>query len=145
MVSMVAFLRPVSSMSSQPTQRVALPQASTSPPSRLWMRMKASAPLLRPFDGDHLVEADRVLLSERADGDRRKPHRPLARVEHDELVAEAVHLAEGDGAAAHGEQVRKPLEFGSYMADRAVKTPVAKRWHARRPSRSCSTSIDGGV
>jgi hypothetical protein len=38
-------LLPVSSISSQPTQRVALPQASTSPPSRLWMRMKASAPL----------------------------------------------------------------------------------------------------
>ena len=43
---MVACLRPLSSMSSQPTQRVALPQASTSPPSRLWMRMKASAPPL---------------------------------------------------------------------------------------------------
>ncbi len=36
--------RPAASASSQPTQRVALPQASTSPPSAFQMRMKASAP-----------------------------------------------------------------------------------------------------
>ena len=56
----------------------------------------------RALERDHLVEADRPVVAERADRLRREPDRPLARVEHGERVAEAVHLAEGERRACHG-------------------------------------------
>jgi hypothetical protein len=51
-VSTVQRSRPVSAMIREATQRVAFPQASTSPPSALRMRMKTSA---APFVGGSMV------------------------------------------------------------------------------------------
>ena len=76
------------------TQRVALPQAPASPPSGLRMRMKASA-LDWPAPA-RWRSADRSPRPG-AVGDRRAPRgKANGRrvVEHDEVVAEAVHLSE---------------------------------------------------
>ena len=58
MVSHHHLARPVSAASRQATQRVALPQAPTSAPSGLRMRMKASAPSRPGSMHDQLVAAD---------------------------------------------------------------------------------------
>ena len=80
--------------SSSTTQRVALPQASTSPPSAFQIRILTSA----TSEG-----SSRITWSQPTPGapvgDRPRPrrvhrHRALARVEDDEIVAEAVHLVE---------------------------------------------------
>ena len=85
---------------SRTTQRVALPQASTSPPSAFQIRILHVGDVGR-LEQDHLVAADAGAPV----GDRPRPrrvhrHRALARVEDDEIVAEAVHLVE----AGHVEQ-----------------------------------------
>ncbi len=85
----------LSSISSRATQRAALPQDSTSPPSALRMRMDASAPFLAGRDHDHLIAADAE------DGGRRcarasrgsSAKSAVSRVEHHEIIAQAVHFA----------------------------------------------------
>ena len=62
-------------------------------------------------------------------GDRRQRHRPLARVENEEFVAEAVHLAEGDGSAAHGRRGypgKSRLGIRALYGGSGVKTPEAR-------------------
>ena len=95
-----------SAATSAATQRAALPQAPTSPPSAFQMRMNTSA--LR--DGSSAmswsqpIPSLRSAMARTASGAERKRARP--RVEHDEIVAEPVHLAEGYRGSLHLEPYR---------------------------------------
>ena len=56
----------------------------------------------RGLDDDHLVEADAgAAVADRGDLGLGEAHGLLARIENDEVVAEPVHLDEGDFARAH--------------------------------------------
>ena len=83
---------------------MALPQASASLPSGLRMRIRSCAAGCRaPFEQNDLVAADPgmpVGQRPRARGTDRD--RIAAAIEHDEVVAEAVHLQERDLVHAAG-------------------------------------------
>ena len=76
------------------TQRVALPQLSTSPPSLFQMRILRSARVAR-FEHDQLVAADAGAAVGDGPGERRRDlERRLARVDDHEIIAETMHLVE---------------------------------------------------
>ena len=76
------------------TQRVALPQLSTSPPSLFQMRILRSAAVAR-LEHDQLVAADAgAAVGDRAGERRRHLERRFARIDDHEIIAETVHLVE---------------------------------------------------
>ncbi len=77
---------------------MALPQAPASPPSGLKMRMRHRP---RPAERDELVAADAgAAVGQGGDAARRQAQAGRPFVDHDEIVAGAVHLVEGDAHAA---------------------------------------------
>ena len=89
-----------SAISSEATQRLALPQAATSPPSALRMRMKASA---RAAAGGSMTMSwsqptpvCRSAMARTCSAFSASGAAP--RVEDDEVVAEPMHLDEGERA-----------------------------------------------
>ena len=91
-------------------QRVALPQAPTSDPSALKMRMKTSA----FCDGSMTITWSQPTPVERSPMRCASSAPSLigraARVEHDEIVAEAVHFAEGDAGGVDHQPIYGPTE-----------------------------------
>ena len=116
--------RPVSRASRSATQRVALPQAPASPPSGLRMRMKASASepagagsIAMNWSQPTPVRRSAIAAARRG----REAKRAGAFVEHDEVVAAAVHLEEarhGEGICATGAKVEGARAGGCHEAER---------------------------
>ena len=123
LVASLTRARPRSSISRRATQRVALPQLSTSPPSALKKRRLASASAPPGRDHHHRVAAD----AEMAVGDAPcacagvSATARVARVEHDEIIAQAVHFQEG----GHG---------GPYMGSTAAFAIDSRRAKISNPA-----------
>ena len=84
------------------TQRVALPQLSTSPPSLFQMRMRRSA-LSTWLKHDQLVAANTSApVGNGSASDGRDVEWLLARIDDHEIIAEAMHLVEGPFHAWRG-------------------------------------------
>ncbi len=99
---------------------------------------------LRPLEGDELVEADGILAGECANSLLGQADGLVARVDNEELVAEAIHLAKKDCAACHRGHTGSCQYAGFsrvYMAERAGNcqppvTPASRRieWGVLRPA-----------